>query len=97
VIERHITTNVNPDKTGAFEAFFADEYRPAMAKSPGFVRAELLREMERITRYQMVLRFEDADSAAGWRTSEVHLALQPALLALYADTSSEIQGYDVIA
>ena len=42
----------------------------------------------------MVLRFEDADSAAGWRTSEVHQALQPALPALYAD--NEIQGYEVI-
>lgn len=94
MIERHITFNVHPDKTGVFEQFFADEYRPTMAKSPGFVKVELLREAESLTRYQMVLRFEDADSAAGWRTSEVHQALQPALKALYAD--NEIQGYEVI-
>ena len=60
MIERHITFNVHPDKTGAFERFFADDYRPAMATSPGFVRADLLREADSPTRYQMVLRFEDA-------------------------------------
>ena len=95
MIERHITFNVHPDKTGAFERFFADTYRPAMAASPGFVRADLLREAENPTRYQMVLRFDDLESAAGWRTSDVHQGLQPDLLALYAD--NEIQAYEVIA
>jgi len=95
LIERHITFNVHPDKTAAFEQFMADEYRPAMATSPGFVKVELLRETECPTRYQMVFRFEDADSAAGWRTSELHQALQPALKVLHADM--EIQGYEVIA
>lgn len=95
MIERHITFNVRPDKTGEFERFFADRYGPTMAKSPGFVKVELLREAESPTRYQMVLRFEDADSAAGWRTSEVHVALQPALNALF--DGNEIQGYEVIA
>jgi antibiotic biosynthesis monooxygenase (ABM) superfamily enzyme len=95
VIERHITFNVHPDKAGEFERFFTDVYRPAMATSGGFARADLLREAESATRYQMVLRFADADSAAGWRTSELHQSLQPALLALYAD--NEIVGYEVIA
>jgi antibiotic biosynthesis monooxygenase (ABM) superfamily enzyme len=94
VIERHITFNVHPDRTGEFERFFADDYRPAMAKSPGFVKVELLRETGSLTRYQMVLRFVDPDSAAGWRTSEVHQALQPALKELHSD--GEVQGYDVI-
>lgn len=94
MIERHITFNVHPDKTREFERFFADQYGPTMAKSPGFVKVELLREAESLTRYQMVFRFEDADSAAGWRTSEVHQALQPALTALFTD--NEIQGYEVI-
>ncbi len=94
MIERHITFNVRPERTEAFERFFADEYRPAMAKSPGFVKVELLREADSATRYQMVLRFADAESAAGWRTSEVHVALQPALVALYVD--NDIQGYEVI-
>lgn len=94
MIERHITFNVHPDKTAMFERFFTDEYRPKMAQSPGFVKVELLREAGSPTRYQMVLRFEDADSATGWRTSEVHQALQPALTALH--TGMEIQGYDVI-
>ena len=94
MIERHITFNVHADRTGEFERFFADEYRPAMAESPGFVKAELLREAESETRYQMVLRFEDAAGAAGWRNSEVHQALQPALLALHA--GNEILAYEVI-
>lgn len=95
MIERHITFNVHPDKTHEFERFIADEYGPTMAKSPGFVKIDLLREAESPTRYQMVFRFEDADSAAGWRTSEVHQALQPALTALF--DGNEIQGYEVIA
>lgn len=95
MIERHITFNVHPDRTAEFERFFADEYRPPMSRSAGFVKAELLREVDSATRYQMVLRFEDADSAAGWRTSDVHQALQPALIALYTD--NEIQGYETIA
>lgn len=94
MIERHITFNVHAHRTGEFERFFANEYGPTMAKAPGFVKVELLREAESTTRYQMVFRFEDADSAAGWRTSAVHQALQPALLALYA--GNEIQGYEVI-
>ena len=95
MIERHITFNVHPEATGAFERFFAVTYRPAMSRSPGFVRADLLRETERATRYQMVLRFEDQDSAARWRTSDVHQALQPEWTALFAD--SEIQAYEVVA
>jgi antibiotic biosynthesis monooxygenase (ABM) superfamily enzyme len=94
VIERHITFNVHPDATQRFERFFADEYRPTMSRSAGFVRCELLREADSPTRYQMTFRFDDPSTAAAWRTSEVHQALQPALLALYSD--NEIQGYEVI-
>lgn len=94
MIERHITFNVHPDRTADFERFIADDYGPTMAKAPGFVKVELLREADSRTRYQMVFRFRDAQSAVGWRTSAVHQALQPALLALYSD--NEIQGYEVI-
>lgn len=94
MIERHITFNVHSEATGAFERFFTDTYRPAMTTSPGFVRAELLREADSPTRYQMVLRFADADSAAGWRTSDVHQGLQPELIALYS--TNEIGTYHVI-
>jgi antibiotic biosynthesis monooxygenase (ABM) superfamily enzyme len=94
VIERHITFNVHPDKTAEFEQFIIGQYGPTMAKSPGFVKIDLLREAESPTRYQMVFRFQDAETAAGWRTSEVHQGLQPALKALVSD--NEIQGYVVI-
>jgi len=94
VIERHITFNVHPDKTAEFEQFIIGQYGPTMAKSPGFVKIDLLREAENATRYQMAFRFQDAETAAGWRTSKVHQGLQPALKALVGD--SEIQGYVVI-
>ena len=95
MIERHITFNVHPDRTADFERFFTDRYRPAMAESPGFIRVELLREAEQPTRYQMMLRFEDAETAAGWRTSPVHQALQPGLGELFS--TNEIVGYEVVA
>ena len=95
MIERHITFKVLPDRSGDFERFFAERYRPAMSESPGFVRVELLREAEQPAHYQMVLRFRDAESSRGWRESALHQGLQPALNALIS--SSEVQGYDVIA
>jgi antibiotic biosynthesis monooxygenase (ABM) superfamily enzyme len=94
VIERHITFTVHPDSTASFERFIADEYAPAMAQSPGFVRIELLREAGSATRYQLSFRFRDGESAAGWRTSPVHMSLQPALEALHS--GMQVQGYDVV-
>ncbi len=94
MIERHVTFSVYPDKTAAFEQFIANEYGPAMAASPGFVRMDLLREAESATRYQMVFRFQDAETAAGWRTSDVHQGLQPALKALHQEMV--VQGYEVV-
>lgn len=95
MIERHITFNVLPDKTGAFEKFFVEQYRPAMARSKGFVRCDLLREADHPARYQMVLRFDTLEDSAGWRNSEIHQALQPQLKSLYQD--NEILAYQVIA
>lgn len=94
MIERHITFNVHPDGTEAFERFYRDEYAPAMAQSPGFVASALLREAESPTRYQMAFRFEDPATAAGWRESEVHQGLQPALNALF--DGREVQAYEVV-
>jgi Antibiotic biosynthesis monooxygenase. len=94
VIERHLTFSVHPDKTAAFEQFFAEVYRPRMSESPGFVRVELLREQEHPTSYAMVLRWADPESAVGWRTSEAHAALLPDLSALHS--GMEVLGYDVI-
>ena len=95
MIERHLTFIVDPDNAVAFERFMTGEYGPAMAKAPGFVRHDLLRAADDPTRYQLAFRFGDADSAAAWRTSEVHQALQPALKALHGRMT--VQGYDVIA
>jgi heme-degrading monooxygenase HmoA len=95
VIERHITFNVHSDRAAAFERFFAERYRPAMSQAPGFVRVELLRELDQPARYQMMLRWQDADAAVSWRTSPVHEALQPELMSLFS--TNEITGYDVVA
>ena len=94
MIERHITFTVLPEKAAAFEHFIANEYAPTMAEAPGFVKIDLLREADSTTRYQMVFRFVDAEGAAAWRTSEVHMALQPALKEL--NTDMQIQGYEVM-
>jgi heme-degrading monooxygenase HmoA len=95
MIERHVTFNVLPDKTQDFEELFTAEYRPAMAAMPGYVKLELLREEENATQYQMVIRFESRETAAGWRNSEVHQALKPKIKALY--DGSKLKVYDVIA
>ena len=94
MIERHINFNVQPEKTAAFEQFIEAEYRPAMAKSPGFIKCELLREADSLTRYQLVFRFEKGEDAVAWRTSEVHQGLQPGLRAVHIDMA--VQGYEVI-
>lgn len=95
MIERHITFNVHPDRTVDFERFFSGTYRPAMSRARGFVRVELVRETEDPTRYQMMLRFEDAESSAAWRTCAEHQALQPELTSLFS--TNEIVGYEVVA
>ncbi len=66
-----------------------------MAAMPGFVQVELLREQDDLSQYQMVIRFETIETAAGWRNSDVHQALKPEIKALY--DGSKLQVYDVIA
>jgi heme-degrading monooxygenase HmoA len=66
-----------------------------MAGMPGYVKLELLVEQEDPTQYQMVIRFESLETAAGWRNSDVHQALKPKIKALY--DGSKLQVYDVIA
>ena len=94
MIERHVTFNVHPDKAYEFEKLFINEYRQAMSSAPGFVRVELLKEIEQPLRYQMVLRFIDASSAESWRTSAVHDAFTPRQKALYQ--SFELVVYEVV-
>ncbi len=95
MIERHVTFNVLSDKTQDFEKLFSEEYRPAMVSMPGFVKVELLCEQEDPTQYQMVIRFESTETAAGWRSSEAHQALKPKIKTLYR--GSTLKVYDVVA
>ena len=95
MIERHVSISVLPDKCGELERFFSEEYRPAMSAMPGFVRVELLRQPDEPTQYQMVIRFESAETAAGWRASATHQALGPRIKALYS--ASHLRVYEVIA
>jgi heme-degrading monooxygenase HmoA len=94
VVERHISLSIHPDRTGDFERFFTESYRPAALTMPGLVECTLLREAERPDRYQMVFRWDTADHALAWRTSEVHQALQPGLNELHG--GMEIIAYTTV-
>ncbi len=83
MIERHITFDVLPDRTEAFEQFFAQRYLPPALRMPGLIECGLLREADAPTRYQMLFRWETADQAVAWRESEAHQELQPELKALH--------------
>ena len=95
MIERHVTFDVLPDKAHDFEKLFVEQYRPAMAVMPGYIKVELLREQENPSKYQMVIRFQSLETAAAWRSSDAHQALQPKIKALYSN--NQLQVYDVIA
>jgi len=90
MIERHVSYEVPAEKAAEFERFFAEQYRPPVLDMPGLIECILLRQSDDATRYQMVFRWETADNAAAWRTSEVHQALQPALSAL-------VSGLQIVA
>lgn len=94
MIERHVTFDVLPGKTHEFEQLFIKEYRPAMSSMIGFVNVELLREHEKSTVYQMVIRFESIDTAAAWRASAAHQSVSPKLKALYS--AIQVQVYEVV-
>ena len=94
-IERHVTFHVLPGKEAEFETFFQEQYRPAMAKTQGFVKAELLQDTENQSDLKMVLRFDSSESAAAWRASDAHQALKPDLKSLY--DGSELKVYQVKA
>jgi len=95
VIERHVDFSVNDEAGKAFEVFFEQEYRPAMACQEGFRGAHLLRDQDDRARYQMVIRFDTLGQAAYWRASDDHRELQPRLRSLYS--SSELAVFDVVA
>ena len=95
MIERHVTFDVFPDKVQDFEKLFVEEYHPAMAAMPGYIKVELLRAQENSSQYQMVIRFESLETASAWRSSNAHQSLQPKIKALYS--SSNLKVYDVVA
>jgi heme-degrading monooxygenase HmoA len=95
VIERHIAFTVRQEAAADFERFFAQQYLPAASRSPGFVRLDLLRSTADPTNYEMSFRWQDAEAAAGWRTSPVHEGLQPELKSLAG--MGAILIYDVVA
>jgi heme-degrading monooxygenase HmoA len=95
MIERHVTFEVYPEKADQFKTLFIEEYRPAMASMPGFVRVELLREQENPLKIQMTIRFESAETASAWRESQVHKSLSPRLKELYKE--SQLVVFEVLA
>ncbi|MEN4041456.1 MAG: antibiotic biosynthesis monooxygenase family protein [Anaerolineaceae bacterium] len=95
MIERHVTFDVHPEKSSEFVDFFTRFYRPAMAAMPGYIKADLLQDHECATSFQMVIRFENAETAAGWRSSEAHREFSPRLKAMHS--GSHLQVYEVVA
>ncbi len=96
MIERHVTFEVIPGKESAFEDLFKTEYAKAMGRQPGFVSVGLLKAREgESPRYQMLIRFASLETAAAWRDSADHKALQPRMKALY--TGSSVEVYEVVA
>jgi heme-degrading monooxygenase HmoA len=95
MIQRHVTFDVLPEKAAEFEKLFVEEYRPAMSTKKGFCAVELLRRADEPLEYQMVITFESAESAAGWRNSPEHQQLKPRIKSLYS--ASTLQVFDVIA
>ena len=95
MIERHVTFNVIPGKEKDFETLFQGDYSGAMARQRGFVSVSLLKEYEKETIYQMVIRFQSLETAAAWRDSADHKALSPRIKTLYRE--STVQVYEVIA
>ncbi len=95
MLERHVFFDVRQGEEQEFVRFFLEHYRPAMAQTPGFVRAELLQELESPRRVVMVLRFDDRQASDRWRASGAHESLKPQLRALYA--GSEKREFEVIA
>lgn len=94
MIERHVTFHVLPDRGQLFAEFFLQEYMPAMAKSKGFIKAELLRDVGNYQDHTMVLRFESLDAAAAWRASSDHAVLKPKLKSMYE--GSQLKVFEVI-
>lgn len=94
MIERHITFTVDASHSDAFERYFAESYKPAASKSPGYVRVELLRSQADPSKYEMTFQWDDADAATGWRTSAEHTDLQPELKSL--STMGDIRIFSVV-
>jgi antibiotic biosynthesis monooxygenase (ABM) superfamily enzyme len=95
MIERHVTFHVIPGKENEFESLFVEAYSKAMSKQPGFVSVMLLKEHEKEAIYQMTIRFQSLEMAAGWRDSADHKALSPRLKSVYKE--STVQTYEVIS
>ena len=92
--ERQVTFHVLPNKGKEFAQFFEEEYRPAMARTEGFLKAELHKEMDKGQDFVMLLRFESIDAAASWRASNEHAALKPRLKSMY--DGSELRVLELV-
>jgi quinol monooxygenase YgiN len=84
MIERQVHFDVHPEKVEEFVAFFKNEYRPAMAKSEGFVSVDLLVDPREPGNYQMAIRFTSRECSDAWRASEAHQLLSPRLKEMYS-------------
>jgi heme-degrading monooxygenase HmoA len=93
MIERQVHFDVHPERSSDFEEFFKNEYRPAMARSAGFISVDLLVNPGEPGHYQMAIRFTDQLSSDAWRASDDHKRLAPRLKEMYS--SSQVMIYEV--
>lgn len=79
MIVRQVTLKVAPERRAELVRFFADEYRAAMSRQPGFLAARLLQVAGGEDELQMELEFAGEEEAAAWRASPAHAQLGPLL------------------
>ena len=94
MIERHVSLVLLEGKQVQFEEFLREKYFPAMCLQPGFRGVSVLREQHEASRYKLVIRFEDADSATAWRDSVAHRELSPKFKSFHSE--SGLMVYEVI-
>lgn len=90
MIVRQVSLKVRDGQGGAFERFWASEYRKAMSTKHGFLDARLLKYADAEDEYQMLLEFATEEDSAAWRASPEHTSLSPRLKAFAPATALRV-------
>jgi heme-degrading monooxygenase HmoA len=77
MVMRQVTFRLDGALRGKFEAFWKEEYLPAMSRQQGFLEARLMQDAVDQGEYQMLIEFASEESSAAWRASIDHNRLKP--------------------